>query len=367
MPERSLADVLKVVASDPQSTFAVADLASATFDVLQPFARFGPEPLEGELLFCPTARGPACMRVLDRVGGELVAICPCPAGEAPLPVNQADLVRFSLDVERIADSLARAYATTGAPAAVSARSWYLGIAQVDKARVALVLGLFDDRDATAELRALRGILPDAADEIVCLALAFEPPPDIERMLAAIRVRVIPLAGFDGDRSLRDLLRPHARTVPLVTLSAGQEDEAVAAGFTRRWPIVITGRRAKGGANIVEINGDERQFGRATFPLFMRLVAGLFETPNGYLPKGQMRGAGGLAAEGYYTSDGMEPAIGRLRDALGPEFRALIEVSGGMIRLSTHPEYLRVALDVLSRHPDKRIHVLAAQITATKRS
>lgn len=361
MPERSVTDVLKAVASNPRSTFAVADLTSAAFDAFRPFARFLSEPVEGELLPCPTARGPACMRVLARVDDDLAAICPCPAREPPLPVTQADLVRFSLDIERIAESLARAYATTGTPAAVSARCWYLGMTQVDEARVALVLGLFDGRDAMGELRALRGILPDAADEIACLTPAFEPPLDAERMLAAIRVRVIPLAGFDGDRSLRDLLRPPARTVPLVTLSAEQEEEALTAGLLCHWPIIITGRIAKRGLNIVEINGKERHLGRAAFPLFMRLVTALFETANGYVPKGRMREAGGLAAEGYYRSDGMEPAIGRLRDALGPEFKSLVEVHNGAIRLSVHPAYVRCAPELETAHADPRVRDLVARM------
>jgi hypothetical protein len=236
---------------------------------------------------------------------------------------------------------------------------------LDRLQVALVLGLFDDRDALRELRALPRSLPEAVDEIVCLTPAFEPPPDVERGLSAIRVRVARLSSFDSQISLSDLMHPPARTVPLVPLSAEQELEALAAGFTCRWPIVITGARAKGGANIVEINGEKRPLGSATFPLFVRLLAGLFETTHGFLPKGRMLGGGGLADEGYYTSDGMDQAIGRLRNALGP-FRSLVEVTGRMIRISAHPGYVRLGIEALASHPDDRVQDLTRRIAATRR-
>ena len=117
-----------------------------------------------------------------------------------------------------------------------------------------------------------------------------------------------------------------------------------------------------GANIVEIEGKERRLERATFALFLRLVTALFETANGFLPKGSMRGTAGLAAEGYYTSDGAEQAIGRLRKALRPEFDSLIEVSAGNIRLSTHRRYVKVSGPTLAQHADKRVQALAQRIS-----
>ena len=173
--------------------------------------------------------------------------------------------------------------------------------------------------------------------------------------------------FNGVGALADVIAtrlvPWVREhlVPLATLTEDQEHEFADAGFKCRWPIVICGATGKGGTNIIEIEGQERPLGRAMFPLFMRLVTGLFETENGYLPVGRLLGGGGLAREGYYSSDGAYQAIHRLRSALGAGYQELVEVAGGTIRLSTHPGYVRVECDVLAQHRDARVQQLTARI------
>lgn len=351
------------LATNPRARFRVRDFEPTQLAILRPFAVFEPEPREGDSIDCPTPSGDECMRVMGAVRRELMAICPCDAHEAPLPAASLNLTIFSLDTSGLAKALRGALGLAGPTGPISDRCWHLGTATMDGARIALVLGLFDDRDAVRELRALPGALPEAVDEVVCLTPTFEPWPEIERALAAIHVRTSRLSGFSMQVSLSELLRPPARTVPLVTLTAAEEQEFLAAGFTCRWPIVVTGRTAAHGANIIEINGEERRFGPATFMLFMRLVAGLSETTGGYVRKGKMGrgGGGGLAAEGYYTEEGMEGAIGRLRQALGSEFKMLVEVGRGMVRLSTHPRYIKASHELLANHSSDVIQTLSARI------
>lgn len=356
-------DVLARLAANPRSVFSPAAIDAKNMALLRPLAVFQPEPQEGDSIDCPTGTGGGCMRVLGMVRGELMAICPCEANEAPLTASRLDLTTFQIDVDHLARTLATAFGVAGTTASVTDRCWYLGQETYAGRQVALVLGLFDDRDAARELRALPGALPEAVDDVVCLAPAYVPPPDIERSLAAIRVRTLRLERFDSQGSLADLLRAPSRTAPLVILTDSQELEFAAAGFRCRWPIVVDGRAAKGGANVVEVAGSECRFGPATFRLFMRLLAASFETANGYLPVGQLRGGGGLAAEGYYSSEGAYQAHNRLRDALGTNYRELLEVGGGMIRLSTHRGFVRVESDKLARHRDPRVQDLAARIAA----
>lgn len=363
MPSLSPLDVLVRLATNPQAVFSLRDIDPGDMALLRPLVTFRPEPEKGDSIDCPTRAGSACLRVLGTVGGELMAICPCEAREAPLRVATLELTTFRIDVDRLAQALAIAFEVTGPAAAVSDRCWYLGQGTAEGRRVALVLGLFDERDAMNELRAVPGVLPEAVDEIVCLTPGYDAPPTDARALAAIRVRTSRLDRFDPQGSLSDLLRTPTRTVPLITLTEEQEHEFADAGFKCRWPIVIHGATGKGGTNIIEIDGQERPLGRAMFPLFMRLVTGLFETENGYLPVGRLRGGGGLAREGYYSSDGAYQAIDRLRSALGAGCQELVEVAGGAIRLSTHPGYVRVECDVLAQHRDARVQQLAARIAA----
>ena len=367
MRELTSADVLARLAVNPRSEFLVKSLAPGHLDLLRPFASFQPEPRLGESIACPTRSGSGCMRVLDEVAGELLAICPCDAHEAPLAADASDLVRFTIDPSRLADALARTFELAERTSALSERCWYLGMTTIDDQRFALVLSLFDDRDAMRELRALPGALPVSVDEVVCLTPTFEPSPDETLALSAIHVSVARVDTFDTKVSLRELLRPARRTVPLVTLTTEQQAEARAATFRCSWPIVVTGQVAKGGTNVVEIAGAECRLGRAAFPLFMRLLTGLFESENGYLPVGRLRGGGGLAGEGYYKSESTYQAHDQLRGALGDEYEELVEVGGGMIRLSVHRGYVRVDCEVLAQHRDARVRQLAARIAAGLRS
>ncbi len=362
MRRLSPAEVLVRLAADPRASFSLSAFDAADVALLRPLAVFRPEPREGDGIDCPTPTGAGCLRVVGKIGGELMAICPCEAHEAPMRLDTLELTAFQIDIGLFARALALTFGVSGATAPVSERCWYLGQATVDGRRVGLVLGLFDERHALNELRALPGVLPDGGHEILCVTPTYAPPPEVERHLAAIHVRTMRLDSFEPKDSIADLMRPATQMVPLVALTDVQEQEFRAAAFQCRWPIVIFGQTAKGGLNVIEIDGDERRLGRATFPLFMRLVTGLFETENGFVPVGRFRGGGGLADEGYYKSESAYQALNQLRMALGDEFRELVEVGDQMVRLSTHRAYVRVDCDVLAQHRDDRIRELAKRIS-----
>ena len=81
----------------------------------------------------------------------------------------------------------------------------------------------------------------------------------------------------------------------------------------------------------------------------------------------MKYGGGLASEGYYSAEGAEPALGRLRapfaTALGPaiDTTEFLEVGDGKLRISTHPRYVTWDRDQLLTNKDDRVLELVASL------
>ncbi len=144
-------------------------------------------------------------------------------------------------------------------------------------------------------------------------------------------------GLKVDYSVAPVEPP--RFVPSIVLSDEEERQFSDAGFRCRWPIHVTGRRGARGTNVVEIDGRKLRLRDKPFRLFVRLAVALHETADGWVSAGSMKHGGGLADEGFYTSDGGEKAWKQLRDPLRPQFNSLIERHGGRARLSTHRHYV----------------------------
>lgn len=356
-------DVLRRLAANPAAEFRVSDVAPDHLESLRPALTFLPDPEPGDQVACRTAGGQGCMRVLDLIGGALLAVCTCEAAEVPVPVDPLAPTSFTVDPTRLSTLLAVVHGLDGTRSALTPRCHYLGQADVTGKRIGVVLGLFDDRDAVRELRALPRTISDAVDLVVCLSPAFQPTPEVALQLRALGVSVLPLDRLDVRKAIEQHLAMPSRTVPLVVLSPDEEREFTAARFRCRWPIVVTGETGKGGTNVVEIAGTTLTLGPVLFPLFMRLLTALFETENGFLPVNQPRRGKGLAGEGYYRFDRAYQTHGDFRAALGDRFRDLVEVGGEMIRLSTHRAYVQVDCEVLILHRDVRVQDLARRVAA----
>jgi hypothetical protein len=118
--------------------------------------------------------------------------------------------------------------------------------------------------------------------------------------------------------------------------------------------------------VVTIGGHEVILPDAEFKLFLRLVAALYETKDGFVDRGQMKQGGGLAEEGIYFPEELDQAVGRLRWRLGPALEGLkstkyIEVQRKKIRLSTHRVCVSVDREALQKHPDDQIRQLAGRL------
>lgn len=77
---------------------------------------------------------------------------------------------------------------------------------------------------------------------------------------------------------------------------------------------------------------------------------------------------GLVAEGFYTEDGAEQAVSRLRAPFGPALQVLkptefIEVRGGQIRLSTHRRFVSCDREMMLDHPDQTVRDLTERIVS----
>lgn len=192
-----------------------------------------------------------------------------------------------------------------------------------------------------------------------LTLAFRPPADSAGSLPEIRVQFGSMSDYEMRVSMQASATARRHDPQQVTLTPEERREATLAGFQSHVPIFLTGRLTPGGMNIVAINGEARRVGSKHFPLLMRLLCALFETDNGYVPRGTLRGGGGLADEEYYTSDAMDQVNRRLRERLGS--RELVEVSGGQIRISTHRRFVTFDHERLRLHPDERVRTLSERI------
>jgi len=185
--------------------------------------------------------------------------------------------------------------------------------------------------------------------------------DIESIVARLRVEF----GIERPAPLTQPHTPeHDRQSKIaalpVALSDPEEREFSDASFRCRWPMHVTGRRLGRGSNVLHINGHEVLITDKPFRLFLRLVVALHERPDGWVSTGSVRHGGGLADEGYYTSDGLEQAWSRLRGPLRAEFNSLIERSCGRVRLSTHRRFVTWDAERLADH-DADVRLLAERL------
>lgn len=154
--------------------------------------------------------------------------------------------------------------------------------------------------------------------------------------------------------------------PSIRLSEDDEQELQQHRFKSRLVIQVTGQTEGRKGNVVRVDGAEVILPDAEFRLLVRLIVALYETEDGFVPRGSLSSGGGLADEGIYFAEGLDQAVGRLRWRLAPAFRGLkgtevIEVSRKQIRLSTHRRFVIVDRGRLLQHPDGVIRPLVNRL------
>lgn len=188
-----------------------------------------------------------------------------------------------------------------------------------------------------------------------LARASLPPNCLIRLIAGpSEVR--------GQRGMVERLEP---VVPVVTLSAEEELECQRHRFKGNFPVQVTGVPENRRSNEVRVGGAPVILPDAEFLLFLRLVVALYETENGFVPRGNRKG-GGLVDEGIYPPDSVDQTVNRLRSRLGPALQGMdakqyVEVQRKQIRLSTHRRSVIVDRACLLQHQDARIRWLAERL------
>lgn len=287
-----------------------------------------------------------------------------------IPLTMEDLARWRLDLQELALRFQETNCLRGAPCVLDERLFFLGEAKMDGQLVAFVLALVSEpRQARQHLTALPGYLSGAHDRIAAVCPSYLPSQVERRRLESLQVFVV--SPDDTDLFKVDvsqvLLQP-PRKAPRIVLSDEEEEEFGACGFKSRLAIVITGRRERRAGNVLEVDGARVGLTDTPFKLFLRLVAALHETRDGFLPRGSMLNRVGLVAEGFYTEDGVEQAVSRLRAPFGPALRDLkptefVQVRGGQIRLSTHRRFVSCDREMLLGHPDQAVRDLTERIAS----
>ncbi len=214
------------------------------------------------------------------------------------------------------------------------------------ATAAEALGNLVLRNTTAVLDVLANELSRAAREAVTHTL----PPTC-------------LIQLSVERGLTGL--PVPPVLAEVELTDKEEEEAKRRRFKGSLPIHITGKLEGRRSNVITIGAIEIILPDAEFRLLVRLVVALYETENGFVPRGNLSG-GGLGDEGIYAPEAVEQAVNRLRFRLRPALQGLdpkkyIEVQRGQIRLSTHRKFAIVHRACLMQHPDKAIRCLVGRL------
>jgi hypothetical protein len=286
----------------------------------------------------------------------------------PIPLTMADLVRWSLDMQVLALRFQETNCLRGVPCVLDDRLFFLGEAKMDGQLVAVVLALVSEpRQAGQHLTALPGYLPGVHDRIAAVCPSYLPTQGERRRLESLQVFVVTPDDTDLFKvDVSQVLLQLPRKAPRIVLSDEEEEQFDACGFKSRFPIVITGRRERRTGNVLEVGGARVVLTDAPFKLFLRLVAALHETQDGFLPRGSMLDGGGLVVEGFYTEDGVDQALNRLRAPFGPALRELkptefIEVRGGRIRLSTHRRFIAYDRERLLGHSDQMVRDLTERI------
>jgi hypothetical protein len=279
----------------------------------------------------------------------------------PIPLTIEDLSRWRLDLQELALRFQETNCLRGVPCVLDERLFFLGEAKMDGQLIAFVLALFSgSRQAGQHLTALPGYLPGGHDRILAISPSYLPTQHERRRLESLKVFVVTPDDADLFKvDVSQVLLQLPRKAPRIVLSDEEEEEFDACGFKSRLPIVITGRRERRAGNVLEVGGARVVLTDAPFKLFLRLVAALHETQDGFLPRGSMLDSGGLVAEGFYTEDGVDQALSRLRAPFGPALRELkptefIEVKGGRIRLSTHRRFVSCDRERLLGHSDQMV-------------
>lgn len=215
----------------------------------------------------------------------------------------------------------------------------------DKNRPSLP-GLVGHRYSSVASASLLGGLPDALTKISGMLLA------VSNQLAETN----PFSTPDWSR---------------LVLTADEEAEFAAHAFRSRISIEIPGVRLRRNSNAVLMNGHQAVVTDANFVLLLRLIASLYETPDGYCVKGDNSKKGGLFEELELELSGINQAIHRLRKDLQPGLDAvclpqlqLIEVYRGCVRLSTHRRYVQLNHETLSKHPNKTVRQLLGRIPSS---
>jgi len=152
--------------------------------------------------------------------------------------------------------------------------------------------------------------------------------------------------------------------PLSATELAPEDEAAIEKqrFRSRLRIHLTGEGAGQTSNLVRVEGSKVVLYDSNLALVLRLVIGLYESDDGYVPLGSMKGGGGLAKEGLAFEEDLHNLIHRVRmsfrSALGElSEKQFIEVNRKRIRLSTHKRFVTWDEERLLNHPNTRVQGL----------
>lgn len=136
------------------------------------------------------------------------------------------------------------------------------------------------------------------------------------------------------------------------------------------PLYIPGATEGRSSNVLFLGGAEVVLPDASFALFLRLIVALMETDDGFVARGQMRSGGGLIDEGLYRPVQIDQALSRIRERCRTALRGLpptkfIEVSRGMVRVSTHPSCVTWDRQKLMGHPERAIRDLARRLPESR--
>lgn len=372
MPESLLTYLLKHLALFPGARFLESDLRARCAEgfarlVEQRLLRFVQTDPDQATYPCPTPWAEGCDRVVSRVQDRLWAVCTCPANEPPIPLSPEDLNRWRVDLEALARRFREANGLRGNSADLDGRVFFLGETQRDGLSVAFALGLIDDREALARLKALPNLLSRQCDRFVVACPSFAPAPREQRELESLDVFVVPLGAPDPfllDYSAA--LGKPARKAPRVVLSDEEDRDFGLMGFKSRLPIRITGRTERRKGNVIDVAGHGVILTDAPFRMFLRLVVALCETTDGFLSRNDLRYGTGIDSEGVLAPDGLDQALSRLRAPFQPALEGLqrthfIEARSSHVRLSTHRGYVTWDREALLRHQDGWVRGLAARL------